>query len=245
MNGMSSQRDPETVLAAWLDEGPTDLPGETRRAILAALPTTSQARRGPFAPWRLPMTGISRLATAAIVAVLAIVGAIYVIGPRFGVGGPVPNPTPTPQPTASARPTQVVADVGTITLTDTGCTWAGNPSRIEKSQFSLLARVTVINETDTFGNFGVYRLNDGVDWSVGADYITALNAALHGQATDPPPADFITDVGNIDAPLRQQYAGSFVVDDYGTYGIVCSSNEPPPGDVFATYLVGPLEVVEP
>ena len=161
------------------------------------------------------------------------------------MGGPTPTPTPTPQPTASPRATQVVADVGTIRLTDTGCTWAGNPSPIEKSQLSLLARVTIINETDTFGNFGVYRLNDGVDWSVGADYIAAFNAALHDQATFPPPADFNTEVGNIDAPLRQQYSGSFVVDDYGAYGIVCSSNEPPPGEVFGAYLVGPLEVVEP
>lgn len=30
--------------------------------------------------------------------------------------------------------------------------------------------------------------------------------------------------------------------DPGTYGIVCSSNEPPPGLVFAVYLVGPLEI---
>ena len=33
---MNAPRDPETVLAAWLDEGPTDLPDVTRRAILTA-----------------------------------------------------------------------------------------------------------------------------------------------------------------------------------------------------------------
>lgn len=244
MNGMNVPRDPETVLAAWLDEGPMDLPGETRRAILNALPTTPQARRGRFAPWRLPMNGISRLATAAIVAVVAIGGTLYLIAPRLGPGGPGETPT-APPPTATPRVTPIVADVGTVTLTDTGCTWAGNPGRIEKSQSSLLARVTVINETDTFGNFGVYRLNDGVDWSVGAEWVAAFNAMLHGLATEPPPAEFNTEVGNIDAPLRQSYPSTLRLDDHGIYGIVCSSNEPPPGDVFSVYLVGPLEVVEP
>ena len=31
----------------------------------------------------------------------------------------------------------------------------------------------------------------------------------------------------------------------GVHGVLCSSNEPPPGQIFAVYLVGPLEVVGP
>jgi len=30
---MTTPRDPETVIAAWLDEGPTALPEQNRRAI--------------------------------------------------------------------------------------------------------------------------------------------------------------------------------------------------------------------
>jgi hypothetical protein len=103
---MSATRDPDTILAAWLDEGPTDLPDVTRRAIVTALPTTSQARRGPFAPWRLfPMNATTRLAMGALVAVIAVGGALYLLGPsRYGSGGPAltPSPVPSPQPSASA-----------------------------------------------------------------------------------------------------------------------------------------------
>lgn len=101
---MNVQRDPDSILNAWLDEGPTDLPDATRRAILTSLSTTAQARRGLFAPWRFSLMNAStRLAVAAIVAVIAIGGAIYLIGQRTGVGGPTPAPTinPTPHPTAS------------------------------------------------------------------------------------------------------------------------------------------------
>jgi hypothetical protein len=102
---MSQMRDPEATLNAWLDEGPTDLPDVTRRAILTSLPTTPQARRGPFAPWRFSlMNATTRLAIAAIVAVIAIGGAIYLIGHRPGVGVPSPAPTPTVVPTATTVP---------------------------------------------------------------------------------------------------------------------------------------------
>ena len=33
---MSASRDPDTILAAWLDDGPEDLPSSTRRAITTA-----------------------------------------------------------------------------------------------------------------------------------------------------------------------------------------------------------------
>ena len=50
-----------------------------------------------------------------------------------------------------------------------------------------------------------------------------------------------TDVGSVDAPERKQYPATLTLNR-GTHGIVCSSNEPPPGLVFAVYLVGPLDV---
>ena len=100
-----STRDPETILAAWLDEGPRDLPDATRRAILTAIPTTQQARRGLLAPWRfLPMNSTARLAIAALVAVIAVGGALYLFAPRSGVGGG-PSPTPSPATTTPAPTT--------------------------------------------------------------------------------------------------------------------------------------------
>ena len=103
---MTTKRDPDAILAAWLDEGPTDLPDVTRRAILTALPTTSQARRGRFAPWRFAqMKGYSRLAAAAVVAIVAVGGAVYLFLPRSHVGPPSPTPTASPISSTTSGPT--------------------------------------------------------------------------------------------------------------------------------------------
>ena len=54
---MSTPRDPDVVLAAWLDDGPADLPSSTRRAISTAVRTTPQARAGLGLPaWRPSMS---------------------------------------------------------------------------------------------------------------------------------------------------------------------------------------------
>ena len=106
---MTPERDPEAILAAWLDEGPTDLPDVTRRAIVAALPTTTQRRRPVWSPWRFYlMLSPVRLAAAAVIAV-AVLGVIYFNLPnRNDVGGPSPSPSPTstvvPSPTAAPTP---------------------------------------------------------------------------------------------------------------------------------------------
>jgi len=102
---MTVNRDLDTIVSAWLDEGPVDLPDATRRAILTSLPTTRQARRGLFAPRRIfDMNGFGRLAAVALVAVIAVGGAIYLIGPRLGVGTASPTPLVSPTP---ALPTAV------------------------------------------------------------------------------------------------------------------------------------------
>jgi hypothetical protein len=127
-----------------------------------------------------------------------------------------------------------------ITLTDSGCTWEGNPGSIDGTIGQVMVEFSVRNETDTFGNFGIFRLDTGT-WDEAAAWILAENAALNG-GTSHPPQDFATEVGNVDAPERETYPSQLLLDA-GTYGIVCSSNEPPPGRVFAVHLVGPLELV--
>ena len=42
---MTTPRDPDAILAAWLDEGPTRLPDQTRRAIAVAMPNDTRRRR--------------------------------------------------------------------------------------------------------------------------------------------------------------------------------------------------------
>jgi hypothetical protein len=113
---MSATRDPETVLAAWLDEGPTDLPDATRRAILTAIPTTQQARRGSFAPWRLfEMNPTTRIVAAAAVLIVAVVGAAYLFSPRSNVGGPTATLSSSPTSTIEASP----SPAATVNVLDT------------------------------------------------------------------------------------------------------------------------------
>ena len=106
MNRTNATRDPDSVLAAWLDEGPTDLPDATRRAILTALPTTPQARRGLIAPWRSsPMTTVARGAAVLIVAVVAMGALAILAGLKGGVGGPGPSSVASPaSPSVSSTP---------------------------------------------------------------------------------------------------------------------------------------------
>jgi hypothetical protein len=91
MTGTNSTHDPDSVVEAWLDEGPIYLPDATRRAILTALPTTPQARRG-FMGWRsLTTTAFAQWGAVVIVAVIAIGALALLVGPRGGVGGPGPS----------------------------------------------------------------------------------------------------------------------------------------------------------
>ena len=56
------------------------------------------------------MNTYTRLAAAAVVAVIAVGGALYLIGPRNGVGGPTAAPSPTQvTPVATSAPTTMAA----------------------------------------------------------------------------------------------------------------------------------------
>jgi len=95
MTGTNGTRDPDSVLAAWLDEGPTDLPDATRRAILTSLPTTSRARRGLLWPWRpVALRTFARGASLIVLVVVALGAYALTTSPRGGTGGPPPGPTP-------------------------------------------------------------------------------------------------------------------------------------------------------
>jgi hypothetical protein len=241
---MTTPRDPETVVAAWLEEGPTALPEQNRRAITTAVHSITQRRRGFGSPWReTPMTGFTRLAVAAAAVVIAAVGGIYLLSPgqpSGGVGGPGASPTPTPTPTQTPRPSPVATEAGTITLTDEGCTWIGNPSPITQP---VLLTIDVVNETDTFASFDLHRLTAGT-WDDAAAWIRAEHEALQTGGENPlGPADFAEQITDeFDAVAFAQSRLTQDVRIPGTYGIICSSNEPPPGEVFGVYLVGPLVI---
>ena len=115
---MSVQRDPDAILAAWLEEGPNRLPEQTRRAISFTTRTTQQKRRPTWAPWRTPLMKPFAPAAVAAVAVIAVAGGVaFLLGPGQGFGGPAPTPSPivTSAP-SSAPPSQSPEAVATVPL---------------------------------------------------------------------------------------------------------------------------------
>src|SRR5215212_9201694 len=95
---MNVTRDPDAILAAWLEEGPTRLPETTRRAIRVNARTTNQHRQPLGVPLRRPkMNPFVRILAAAIAIAVVIGGAWYALAPGGLTGGP-------PPPTASLSP---------------------------------------------------------------------------------------------------------------------------------------------
>ena len=97
---MTTPREPDTMISAWLEEGPTELPEATRRAITVATRTTTQHRRPVWASWRNQlMNPFSKVALVAL-ALVAIVGGVYFLAPGSQVGTQSPAsapPSPAPQ----------------------------------------------------------------------------------------------------------------------------------------------------
>ena len=107
---MTIPRDPDAILAAWLEEGPNRLPDATRRAIAVSTRTTRQSRLPDWLPWRaLNLNGMTRTALAAVAVVAVVVGGLFVLRPGTdqpgSVGGPgSPVPSASPAPSASPFP---------------------------------------------------------------------------------------------------------------------------------------------
>jgi hypothetical protein len=101
---MKVMRDPDAIIGAWLEDGPTQLPDATRRSIVAVVRTADQRRRTGL--WDLSHLPVGfRLAIAAAVMFAAIAGGALLLrgATQSDVGGAAPSATPSPSlPTASA-----------------------------------------------------------------------------------------------------------------------------------------------
>ena len=121
---MNIPRDPDTVLAAWLEDGPIRLPHETRQAIAVGIRTVPRRRPGlgltlGGARLGLPDIGLRRVSMAlggAAVVVLASALALGVYDDRPAVGGPVPAADPR-DPFLGTWVSTSDADGGTQTMT--------------------------------------------------------------------------------------------------------------------------------
>ena len=117
---MSPPRERSAIVAAWLEEGPTELPESTRRAIAVDVRTTPQSRRSNWFPWRFSAVDrLSLVPLAAVAVIVLAVGGLAVsrIAPEgSNVGGPPPAPSASSSPSPSDAPSADPAPIPT-TLT--------------------------------------------------------------------------------------------------------------------------------
>ncbi len=120
---MNPPRERSAIVAAWLEEGPTELPESTRRAIAVDVRTTHQSRRPAWAPrWFPRMDRLALVAVAATAVVAMVVGALAVSrfpsdGSNFGAPPPpVPSATPPPVPASAAPSSSFSASPTTLPI---------------------------------------------------------------------------------------------------------------------------------
>jgi hypothetical protein len=110
---MNQPRDPDAIIATWLDDGPIDLPDETRRAIAVGLRTQPRVRRVAILGGS-SMLALNRLAAAAaiVLAVGALTAVLVMSSARTGPSGArtptssqAASPTPFTSPTVFTSPT--------------------------------------------------------------------------------------------------------------------------------------------
>jgi hypothetical protein len=116
---MNPPRERSAIVAAWLEEGPDELPDFTRRAIAVDIRTTRQSRRSIWFLGRFPTVDrLSLVALAAVAVMMVAVAGLAVsrIAPDVGnVGGLPPAPSASPSPSPSLAPASA-APSGPTTL---------------------------------------------------------------------------------------------------------------------------------
>jgi hypothetical protein len=119
---MNMHRDPDAVVAAWLDEGPVRLPADTRQAIVVGIRTAPQRGAGFAVPWGrfgVPSFDLGRLWVAlgsGAVVVLATAIALNFYLNHRSISGPNVEPR---SPFAGTWVNTADADRGTQTMTVT------------------------------------------------------------------------------------------------------------------------------
>jgi hypothetical protein len=154
---MTTPRDPELILAAWLDEHAIPLPETTRRAIDVAIRTTPQQRQSGWLPRRPePMINMLRLGVVAVTVAVVALGSITFLQqstpPIVGVS-PAPSVSSSPAPDTS--------------------TWETFTS--ERYGFE----VQYPSDWDVYPATSPYRLGEDNDFQVEYDRIT-VGAAFSG-----------------------------------------------------------------
>ena len=144
---MTTPRDPDRLIGAYLDEGPTVMPDRVLDAIRDDVNRTDQ--RAGFGPWRTLTMSRPLLAAAVIAAIVVGAVAIYALLRPPSVG--TDDPTPTPTPTPAAFPIDGDLEIGTTYL-HTGFS--------EPLSFTVPASVSDGRVAGDWADSQIFRFND-------------------------------------------------------------------------------------
>ncbi len=191
---MTSPREPDRLIQAFLDEGPTELPMRTYDDVRDHIDRTRQ--RVVIGPWREPsMNTIARAAAALAAVVVIAFGASQLLPSSSGVGTGPPSPSPTPSVSAAASPS---ASVGPSTFT-VGPPYPANIS------FQVVGEGWTLWGDDGLGGKGWFKRSadpPGMGftfWTAENVYATPCGANLG--AKDPPIGSTVDDLA--DALVKQ------------------------------------------
>jgi hypothetical protein len=136
---MTARRDPDRLIEAYFDDGPTQLPDRSYDAVRSEIDHTRQ--RVVFGPWRNPrVSKVTRFAiAAAVIAVIAVVG-INLLPGSGGIGGPpAPSPSPSPSPSRTPAPAQLPTTPGEALAAGTYYIESRGQTAVTRLTFSLPA----------------------------------------------------------------------------------------------------------
>jgi hypothetical protein len=185
------------------------------------------------------MLQVTHLRPATGLFLVAVLGGTSLGGCQLANAPSAPSASSTTATvTASPGPTPDVVEGGLITLTETACTWDGNPGSMTAGRLGVAVR----NETDDYGLFILHRLRPGRTFEEGRAVIRSIQEAL--KTGGDWPAELSDAVSEAPAEAGQDGEMAAVATG-GTYGVVCSANTSSTGDVLTVFLVGPLEVTDP
>jgi hypothetical protein len=119
--------------------------------------------------------------------------------------------------------------------------------------------IALQNETDDYADFQLHWVRNGRTYAEGVAFVAELarrlatneewppndvSIAVHSQGVE---ADSETiarwpTAGTGEAPAPELQHGAAWNLEAGSYGVVCSANTSPTGDILTTFLVGPLQM---
>ena len=171
---MNQHRDTESLLDAWMRDGPTVAPDRVLDVVVDRI-----ERQGQRPAWRLDwrrftMNPTIKLAAAALaVVIVAVIGYNLLPAGSTGVGGPAPSPNPTPTASSTAAPSTAPAgsfDVnlpcGNVASTCRGLLAAGTyTSRAFDPPLTYTVPVGWYNKFDDTYGYGLRKAvgNDSVE----------------------------------------------------------------------------------